>query len=154
QSQRKLIQPAFRHENIVSYAQIITRAAAAMLSGWQPGELRDIHAEMMTLTLEIVAKSLFGSDVSGEARGVGEAMSVVMDLFITQANWAFILPDRVPIPKSKRLRESIKHLDDVVYRLIRARRASTAAGGAKASAPGADLLTTLLAMQDETGGRM
>jgi len=154
QSQRKLIQPAFRHENIVAYGQIMTRAAAALLAGWKPGETRDLHADMMTLTLEVVARSLFGSDVSGEARGVAQSMAVVMELFITQANWAFILPDRVPIPKSKRLRQSIQHLDDMVYRLIRARRTSLAGNGARSAEPGTDLLITLLAMRDETGSRM
>ena len=83
QAQRKLIQPAFRHENIVTYAQVMTQAAASMLAGWKPGETRDVHADMMALTLEIVAKSLFGSDVSEHARGIGRAMAIVMDLFIS-----------------------------------------------------------------------
>src|SRR6202041_2813541 len=85
------------------------------------------------------------------ARGVGEAMAVVMDLFITQANWAFVLPDRIPIPKSRRLRQSIQHLNDVVYKLIRDRRKVSAGDDPTA---GSDLLTNLLAVKDEGGGRM
>src|SRR5580704_8694048 len=85
QAQRKLIQPAFRHENIVTYAQVMTQAAASMLARWKPGEIHDVHADMMDLTLEIVAKSLFGSDVSEEARGIAHTMTVVMELFTTQA---------------------------------------------------------------------
>jgi cytochrome P450 len=150
QAQRKLIQPAFRHENIITYAQVMTQSAAAMLAGWKPGETRDVHADMMTLTLDIVAKSLFGSDVSEDARGVAHTMTIVMELFTAQANWAFVLPDRIPIPKSKRLRRSIKHLNDVVYKLIRDRRK---APGHHATA-GSDLLSNLLAVRDEGGGRM
>jgi cytochrome P450 len=151
QSQRKLIQPAFRHENVVTYAQVMTQAAASMLAGWKPGETRDVHADMMNLTLEIVAKSLFGSDVSEHARGVANAMAVVMDLFTAQANWAFVLPDRMPTPKSRRLRQCIKRLNEVVYKLIRARR--KAAAGHEAIARG-DLLSTLLGVHDESGDRM
>ena len=151
QSQRKLIQPAFRHENIVTYAQVMTQSTAAMLAGWKPGELRDVHADMMTLTLEIVAKSLFGSDVSEDARGIAHTMTVVMELFTTQANWAFVLPDRIPIPKSRRLRQSIKHLNDVVYKLIRDRRKAPVGDDPTA---GSDLLSNLLAVKDEGGGRM
>jgi len=156
QAQRKLIQPAFRHENIVTYAEIMSRSAAAMLAGWHNGDVRDIHAEMMTLTLEVVAKSLFGSDVTEHARGVADAMTTVMELFTMQANWAFVLPDGVPIPKNKRLRSAIKHLDDVVYKLIRERRATglSHSDGDGANAGGADLLSTLLTMKDEAGGRM
>jgi cytochrome P450 len=146
QAQRKLIQPAFRHENIVTYARIITDSAAAMLAGWRDGETRDVHEEFMSATLDIVAKSLFGSDVSGEARGVGQAVAVVMEQFIGQANMAFVLPDRIPIPKSARLRRSMKHLDNVVYRLVRARR--------QAAHHDTDLLGTLLETQDECGSGM
>jgi cytochrome P450 len=128
----------------------MTQSTAAMLAGWKPGELRDVHADMMTLTLEIVAKSLFGSDVSEDARGIAHTMTVVMELFTTQANWAFVLPDRIPIPKSKRLRQSIKHLNDVVYKLIRDRRKAPSGDDPTA---GSDLLTNLLAVKDEDGGR-
>jgi len=37
--------------------------------------------EMMQLTLGIVGKTLFDADVVSEAQQVGEAMTVVMDLF-------------------------------------------------------------------------
>jgi cytochrome P450 len=92
----------------------VTRSRRFNARGWKAGETRDVHSDMMALTLEIVAKSLFGSDVSEHSRGIGHAMAIVMDLFITQANWAFVLPDRIPIPKSRRLRQSIQHLNDVV----------------------------------------
>jgi len=146
QSQRKLIQPAFRHENIVTYARIMSNAATTMLSQWRDGETRDIHEDLMSATLEIVAKSLFGSDISKEARGVGQAMGVVMEQFIAQANYAFVLPDKIPTPKSKQLRRSMKHLDEVVFRLIRARRSAPRHGG--------DLLGMLLESQDDRGSRM
>jgi cytochrome P450 len=146
QAQRKLIQPAFRHENITTYARTMRDTAAAMLAGWRDGETRDINGEMMSATLDIVAKSLFGSDVSGDTRGVGQAMAVVMEQFIGQANLAFVLPEKIPIPKSARLRRSMKHLDEVVYKLIRTRRAAPRHSG--------DLLGTLLEVQDERGSRM
>jgi cytochrome P450 len=146
QAQRKLIQPAFRHENIITYARIMTDTAAAMLAGWKDSETRDINEEMMSATLDIVAKSLFGSDVSGEAGGVGEAVAVVMERFIGQANMAFVLPKKIPIPKSARLRRSMKHLDDLVYKLIRTRREAPKDTG--------DLLGTLLEAQDGRGSRM
>lgn len=146
QAQRKLIQPAFRHENILTYVRIMTDTAAAMLSDWRDGETRDISQEMMSATLDIVAKSLFGSDVSGEAQGVGQAVAVVMEQFIGQANLAFVLPDKIPIPKSTRLRQSMKHLDNVVYKLIRTRRAAGRYSG--------DLLGALLEAQDEHGSGM
>ncbi len=146
QRQRKLIQPAFRHENILSYAKLMTEAAGAMVEQWRDGETRDVHEDFMGVTLEIVAKSLFGSDVSQDTRGVGQAVNTVMNLFIDQANWAFLLPESLPIPKSARLRKAIDHLNGVIHGIIRARRAHPK--------PANDLLQTLLDMRDESGAAM
>ena len=146
QAQRKLIQPAFRHEHIVSYAKIMLDSVASMLATWQDGETRDIHEEMMAVTLEIVAKSLFGSDISRDSRGVGKSLSVVMKLFVSQVNLAFLLPERFPVPKTPRSRRAIRQLDEVIYAIVRQRRSAPHQSG--------DLLQALLEAQDEHGRRM
>jgi hypothetical protein len=33
---------------------------------WQIGEIRDVHEDMMSLTLEIAAKTLFDADLAAE----------------------------------------------------------------------------------------
>jgi cytochrome P450 len=146
QARRKLIQPAFRHENIAAYAGIMLDAAASTLATWRDGETRDIHSDMMALTLEIVAKALFGSDVSGASSGVGKALAPLMELFIHQAKMAFLLPESAPVPQTPRTFLANKHIDKIVRGIIRERRAS--------SRPGDDLLQTLLEAQDERGSRM
>lgn len=146
QAQRKLIQPAFRHENIASYAQTMLDSASAMIAGWRDGETRDIHADMMSLTLEIVAKCLFGSDVSGAAAGVGKALAVAMEMFIPQAHIAFVWPERIPLLQTPRLRRANQHIKDVVCAIVRERRVSPRSSN--------DLLQTLIDAQDEHGSRM
>src|SRR5437867_6041984 len=81
--QRRLAQPAFHRARIASYAAVMTDYACRTRESWQDGETLDISAEMMRLTLGIVGKTLFDANVEGDAREVGEAMSVVMDLFNT-----------------------------------------------------------------------
>ncbi len=146
QAQRKLIQPAFRHENIVSYAHIMLDSASAALASWRDGQTRDIHADMLSLTLEIVAKCLFGSDVSGAAAGVGKALAVVMEMFIPQAHLAFVWPERIPLWQTPRLRRANQHIKDVVRAIIQERCAGPR--------PSNDLLQTLIDAQDEHGSRM
>lgn len=146
QAQRKLIQPAFRHENIVSYADIMVGSAASMLSTWRDGQTRDIHADMMALTLDVVAKSLFGSDVSGVAAKVGKALAPMMELFIHQAKMTFLLPEGAPVPQTPRYFRSNQQLNKIVRGIIRERRA--------APRPANDLLQTLLEAQDDRGSRM
>lgn len=146
QGQRKLIQPAFRHDNIFSYAKLMTEAAGALVEQWRDGETRDVHEDFMAVTLEIVAKSLFGSEMSQDTRGVGQAVNMVMNLFIDHASLAFLLPESLPIPKSARLRKSIEHLNGVIQGIIRGRRAHPR--------PVNDLLQTLLEVRDESGAGM
>src|SRR5229473_372138 len=145
-AQRQLVQPAFRHENIAAYAEIMADSAATHLSRWKDGEKRDLHHEMGELALDIVAKSLFGANVGHAAETIGEEVAAVMERFFAQAAMSFLLPDKFPIPKTPRLMRSKKRLDDVVLSIIRERRAS--------KTPANDLLQRLLDARDEQGERM
>src|SRR5579872_2183294 len=65
--QRKLVQPVFHQERIGAYAEIMVKFTYRMLASWKDGHSLDIHEAMMRLTLDIVAKTLFDTDVSHEA---------------------------------------------------------------------------------------
>jgi cytochrome P450 len=146
QTQRQLIQPAFRHENISDYARIMAESAAAHLSRWRDKQTCNLHHEMADLTLDIVSKSLFGSKRSHDTHAIGTEIAAVMDRFFSQAALSFLLPDGFPIPKSPRLLRSRRHLNRVIFSIIRDRRESPA--------PATDLLQTLLSAADDKGTRM
>src|SRR5205807_1111430 len=54
--QRRLVQPGFHRARIAAYAVTMVQYAQRMLEGWRDGEERDVHQEMIRLTLQIVAK--------------------------------------------------------------------------------------------------
>jgi cytochrome P450 len=146
QKQRKLVQPSFRHESIAAYAKVMADSAQQMLTGWRDGQTRDVHQEMMGLTLEVVAKSLLGTDVSREAGKVEQAMRDLTSQLLVMPNIAFFLPDFFPLPSTLRLRRAVRELNGIIYSMIRARRA--------ANSPSHDLLQMLLDAQDEDGSQM
>jgi len=146
QRQRQLIQPAFRHENISAYGEIIAASAAEHLARWHDKQSGDLHEEMAALTLDIVSKSLFGSKLLHDTRAIGTEVAAYMERFFSQAALSFLLPDGFPIPKSPRLMRSRRKLNQVIFSIIRERRIHPAAG--------TDLLQTLLNATDEKGGRM
>jgi cytochrome P450 len=49
--QRKLTQPLMHRKNIEDYATIMTTKADVLLSQWQDGSERDIHADMIQVTM-------------------------------------------------------------------------------------------------------
>jgi cytochrome P450 len=146
QKQRKLVQPTFRHENTDRYADVMVLATTRMLDTWCNGETRDIHQQMMALTLEIVAEALFGSDVSGHASGVEQALAVLMNQFEGMAGLAFLLPEKLPLPSTLKFKRSVAQLDKIIYAIIHERRS--------ARGPSNDLLELLLRSQDERGSQM
>ncbi len=66
--QRRLSQPAFHRQRINAYGEVMVASTERMLANWQDGETRDIHQEMARLLLEIVAKTVLGTndDATGE----------------------------------------------------------------------------------------
>ena len=146
QRQRKLIQPAFRHESLVPYARVMVESADRVFGRWRDGETRDIHKDMMRATLEIVASTLLGCDASEKAKTVSAALEVVAEKFLNQASLAFLLPAGLPLPGALSLQRAIRVLDRIIYDVIRERRTSGQTRG--------DLLDTLLRAQDRETGQM
>jgi cytochrome P450 len=136
--QRRLIQPGFHHKRIAAYADVMVAFTERQIEGWKNGETRDVHLELMRLTLDIVAKTLFGVDVGAASRRVEAALHVFADRF---ASVNSVIPLRIPTPSSIRTKRAIAEIDDVVYGIIRERRASGDSG---------DLISMLLAATDES----
>jgi cytochrome P450 len=142
--QRRLAQPAFHRQRISTYGDVMVEYAQRMMSGWREGEVRDIHRDMMRLTLEIVVKTLFNADVSGDADRVGQVLSELVKPFGSQATLKWILDNRLPTAGQRRFYGAVKEIDNVVYRIISERRASRSDEG--------DLLSMLLQAHDEDDG--
>jgi len=146
QRQRGLIQPAFRRENILSYAPLMTRGANRLLASWRSGESRNVHEDMMAVTLEIVAQCLFGAEVTGVAERVGKSMQVVTDRFMADASQALLLPFDLPDFLAPARRRAISDLNQIINGIVCERRAS--------NQPRGDLLDTLLQVRDSEGQPM
>jgi len=144
--QRILIQPAFRRENIVSYAPVMAGATRQMLESWTDGEERNVHEDMMAVTLEIVARCLFGAEVRGVTERVGKAMQVVTDRFLVDAGQALLLPFDLPDFLAPSRGRAINDLNRIIVEILHERRASYH--------PRGDLLDTLLQMRDSEGRPM
>ena len=144
--QRRLSQPAFHRERLALYARIINACAEEMLDSWKDGENRDVHQEMMQLTLRVVAKVLSSVDVKNESKEVAAALNLLMK---HSSGARMLLPPWVrylPLPFLIRVRRAVRQLDEVVYRIIRERRRSENDNG--------DLLSMLMSARDEDGSRM
>lgn len=144
--QRRLAQPAFHRERINGYGEIMSAYTERLIDEWRDDETRDIHADMMRLTMEIVARTLFSADVGRDAEDVGRALAEIAEPFASQATVKWILDNRLPTATHRRFFRTVRKLDDVIFKVIRERRAEGHDTG--------DLLSMLLRAQDEDGSRM
>jgi cytochrome P450 len=98
--QRRLVQPAFHHERLDAYASVMSQYTARARDRWRDGEALDVHQEMTNLTLAIVGKALFDTDMEdGDAAAVREALSAAMDMFNRFTMPFAGLLERLPLPR-------------------------------------------------------
>ncbi len=143
--QRRMIQPIFHHERIDGYAAAIVAEAERAADELTPRVAVDMHQAMTRLTLTIVARALFGTDLADrDIEAVGAAMHEVLSQFDRQFSPWFPVTARLPLPSTRRFARSVAVFDEVVDRMIQRKRAE----------PGDDDLLSLLLSADESGRRM
>jgi cytochrome P450 len=135
--QRRIVAPAFHRQRIVAYADEIVSSAARRREQWQSGQTIDISAEMMSLSLEIIARTLFNTEVTDDIRRINDEVNSIMEIY----NFLVAFPRMeqflfLPVPKIIRFRRSKARLDAIVSRLIPEHRAANVDRG--------DLLSMLI----------
>jgi cytochrome P450 len=146
--QRRIAAPAFHRGRIAGYADQIVENAIAARDSWTGGAEIDVADEMMRLSLHIVARTLFDSEVTPEVLSVRDEVNTVMGLY----NFLVAFPRlesvlHLPIPGVMKFRKARARLDLVVAGMIAKRRAL---GRAELESRG-DLLSVLMAARDESG---
>jgi cytochrome P450 len=128
--QRQVAQPAFHRQRIPEYARTMVGEAARTRDRWGDGEQRDIAIDMMHLTLNVVAQTLFATDLRNEVDELADAINRIMGLY----NFLVMLPAaewlvHVRPPGLAAFVRARKRIDAVVYRMIAAHRQRSSGGG-------------------------
>ncbi len=144
QKARRLVQPAFHHERIAGYADLMAQEASRVADEWQGGALFDVAQAMNHLTLRIVGQTLFGTDLSGQVERIATALDDLM--VVTDPVHLMLAPLMawLPTPTARRFRDSRDFFNRLIDGLIDRRRKSGPGQG--------DLLDMLLAAVDEESG--
>ncbi len=144
--QRRLAAGAFHGDRIAAYGADMVDAATRMLDTWRDGVPRDIHADMMQVTLDIVARTLFGADVTQRSGDIGESLFMALRSFAVNFNRTIPLPAWIPTRGNRAARAAVRGLNRVVRQIIDQRR--------RDSQPRNDLLSMMLHARDIDGSQM
>jgi cytochrome P450 len=101
----------------------MVQEAATLRDRWRDGEQRDVAIDMMHLTLNVVAQTLFATDLREEVDELADAINRIMGLY----NFLVMLPAaewlvHVRPPGLAAFVRARKRIDAVVYRMIAAHR--------------------------------
>jgi len=145
--QRRLAQPAFHRQRLVTMADAMIDCTEQMLERWDrvaaSGEPIDLVEEMMALTQAIIVRTMFSTDLGATAEIVNRTWPII-NRRIGETFWATKLETTLPLPANTRFRRAIDELETVVYRIIADRRRD------KRDEP--DLLSMFLSARDEETG--
>lgn len=142
--QRKLMQPAFHHRALAAYSNVMVAETLRVLDSFAEGQVREVSGEMAELTLNIVAKCLFGAELPGELREMRGAMVAMLAAASQRVNAILHLPPWAPTPGNLRERRALRQMEGLLRVLIESRR--------KSEKPRDDLLSVLVAATGEASG--
>lgn len=147
--QRKLTQPAFHRRRLDAiFAMMVerSRSATERLAA-EAKEPVDIAPVFSHLTLEIISRAMFSTDVESSAGAVGRHIATLNEtaLKMLAQPWRFFLPRTFPTPFSKTEFNARAALDSIVHGIIERRR--------QGAEDHDDLLGMFLSACDEETGR-
>lgn len=147
--QRRLAQPAFHRERIAAFGRVFTDSALELAERWRKPERQlepiELFSEMSQLTLRIVGKTLFSTDLIEQTQTMGRMMEIGSEYAIRRM-WKLIkLPTSLPTKENRRHRAVMAEGDRIIYGIINDRRR-------QAKIEANDLLSMLMSAQDEESG--
>jgi enediyne biosynthesis protein E7 len=146
--QRRLMSPAFSHARVQSLVPIMADVVRRKAEQWdahaRAGRPVELVREMMTITLEIIARTMFSRGVTDDdVRRMAAAFGTVLR-HISLRFATFWLPERIPLPGARKTAAATAELEEIVRRVVAERRA----GGERPD----DLLSMLLDARDAQTG--
>ncbi len=148
--QRRMMNPQFHRQRLAALNDLMVSAIAEALDTWEQsanGSDFNVASAFSELTMKVITRTLFGTGLSNaEMDRVSKAMNYALT-YIVQAIVLSSLPSWMPAPGKKEFEQSIKLIDETVYRII--------ADSRKDNGESNHLMAMLLDMvDDETGEGM
>src|SRR5579884_3272604 len=113
--QRRLMQPAFHRQRLDGMAETMVSITLQTLAHWRSGQTRELYQELTAITLPIVARTLFGTDITQHLPRIRQS-SLIMTAHLRSRLFSLMMlvPDSVPLPSNLRYAAAVRALDALV----------------------------------------
>ena len=137
---RQALQPAFHLRHVERYTQIMLDCTRSELRDWRAGNVIDLEASMIRVTMNIIVKAMFDADLGSCADELTAVFTRLFHLAYRRMAMYALVPTWLPTQDNR----EVKRLSAVVRDLLRAYIAEWRAGRAGE----ASLLNLVLAPED------
>lgn len=120
-TRRRAAQPAFHPQTLGGVDRAVDAAITTVVDRWHrnpAGSVVDVESAMMEISLQVVARQLFGSDWRAQAGAITHATIVALDEVVRRARNPLAFPLVLPTRANLRLRHARAQLDAAVSALI------------------------------------
>lgn len=143
--QNRLMRPVFGIKHMMNLVPSIQEIIEQHCV-WPDGHKINVHHEMNTLTLKIIARTLFALDLSTEAPTFLKDVEYMMHFLIKKVRSVVSPPMWIPLSRHQEFYAARDRFDNLIKRLLDERRS----GRQKSN----DLLQILVETRDEDGNQM
>ncbi|MFC4775716.1 cytochrome P450 [Paenibacillus sp. GCM10023252] len=116
--QKKYLMPVFYKERIKAYAQIIREETERLADKMPMDRPVAMHDLMMELTLGIIARSLFRTELAEDKAELAAAVDVTIRKTARTIYSPIIIPFSVPTPGHVQHKKAIRTLESMIYEAI------------------------------------
>src|SRR5262245_37187237 len=116
---RRLLQPAFHHNQIARYVDVMRRLAAARADAWAAGQPVAVDVEMMELAMAVVGRTLFSMDFDqDDVDEVVRSLPVLLDGVRKRVMAPIDLLEKLPTADNRRFNAAVRRIHEIVERII------------------------------------
>lgn len=148
--QRRLAQPSFSRERVTSFSQAMIDFTDKIIISWgqnYSSAPMELTSEMKRLSLGIMGETLFGKDLLGESKTIGDALNFCIDVMNKRVSSSINTPIWFPTKEHLKFKKEKNKLNQVFFNMIEERK--------QINNNKADLLSMLMETYDiDTSERM
>jgi len=119
--QRRLVQPAFQVQRFTGYGEAMVQKAESLAQAWEgysDGSVINVEEAMTHLTLAIIAKTLFDTDITADTHDLRKAVAILSETAFREFGEVIHWPDWVPLPRMRAKKWAMHYLDSTIRRFI------------------------------------
>ncbi|TDD80403.1 cytochrome P450, partial [Actinomadura darangshiensis] len=116
---RRVVQPVFSQRHVTGFAPQMVETAEQVVRRWPDGVALDAAGELRKLTLGIVGRALFGSELAAEAGRTGRALEALQRNAVIGTFLPGVFAKRGFYQRVPGLAGGLDHLEGMVQRVVR-----------------------------------